>query len=179
MAKLGQPIKKLADLLEGTEAKPVVVPSRLAPSVIYDVEYRTSVVALAFEAFARPFGIGGQSRISAAKLKLLQFVILRPWLLPAIREWSEGLAQGSLDLTYPVRIRRGFLSDTAHEDVVNFMTACGVFVRHGSHLLTGEKSAYLGEIKKALTEGGLFQNERQIISELGDVKLTNSMLEGW
>jgi hypothetical protein len=179
MAKLGQPIKKLAGLLEGTEATPVVVPSRLAPSAIYDVEYRTCVVAIAFEAFARPFGIGGQRRISAAKLKLLQFVVLRPWLLPAIREWSEGLAQGSLDLAYPVRIRRGFLSDTAHEDVVDLLVACGVFVRHGSHLLTGQKSGYLRETTKALTEAGLFQNERQVISELDDVKLTNNMLEGW
>jgi hypothetical protein len=179
MAKLGQPIKKLAGLLEGTAATPVVVPSRLAPSVIYDVEYRTSVVALTFQAFARPFGIGGQRRISTPKLKLLQFVILRPWLLPAIREWSEGLAQGSLSLTHSVRIRRGFLSDTAHDDVVNLLVACGVFVRQGGHLLTGEKSGYLGELTKALTEGGLFQNERQIVSELGDVTLTNNMLEGW
>jgi hypothetical protein len=179
MSKLGHPIEKLAGLLKGSEAKPVVVPSRLAPSAIYDVEYRTSVVALAFEAFARPFGIGDQRRISTAKLKLLQFIIVRPWLLPAIREWSEGLAQGSLDLTHSVRIRRGFLSDTAHEDVVNLLVACGVFVRQGSHLLMGERAGFLGELTKALAEGGLFDRERQAISQLVDIKLTNNMLEGW
>src|SRR5450759_3729322 len=109
MQKANDPIEKLASLLEGSKATPLMVPSRLAPSAIYDVEYRTAVIALLFEKFSKPFGIGGHRRISAPKLKLLQFVSFRPWLIPAIREWSKGEGQGSLGLTQSMRSRRGFL----------------------------------------------------------------------
>jgi len=175
----GHPIKKLAALLNGSDARPVVVPSRLAPSATYDVDYRTAVIALVFEAFSKPFGEGPRRRISAARLKLLQFVAVRPWLLPAIREWSEGLAQGSLDLTHSVRIRRGFLSDTAHEDVIDLLVACGIFVRQGSHVVTGEKANHLEVIAKSITQNGLFEDERRMISILAGLRLTQSMLEGW
>jgi hypothetical protein len=158
---------------------PVMVPSRLAPSAIYDVEYRTAVIALLFERFAKPFGIAGHRRISAAKLKLLQFVTFRPWLLPAIREWSNGRDQGSLELTHSMRIRRGFLSDTAHEDVINLLVACGISVRARSHLVTGERASELAKIVASMTEKELFDGELQVISKLEKISLTNSMLEGW
>lgn len=179
MNRLGHPIEKLADLLGGSEAKPVVIPARLAPSAIYDVDYRSVVIALIFEKFSRTFDRGDHRRISAAKLKLLQFVTLRPWLLPAIREWSEGLAQGSLELTHSVRIRRGFLSDTAHEDVINLLVARGIFIRMGTHLATGERAAQLIKIRDSIINDGLFENERNVISQLAEVRLTNNMLEGW
>jgi|GEM_PF-2238197 len=179
MPKLGQPIEKLAGLLEGSTATPVMVPSRLAPSAIYDVEYRTAVIALLFERFAKPFGIAGHRRISAAKLKLLQFVTFRPWLLPAIREWSKGPDQGSLELTYSMRIRRGFLSDTAHEDVIDLLAACGIFVRAKNHLVTGERAGELAKIAASVQEKKLFDSELQLISKLEEIPLTNGMLEGW
>jgi hypothetical protein len=96
-----------------------------------------------------------------------------------MREWSEGSAQGALELTHSVRIRRGFLSDTAHEDVINILVACGIFVRQGGHLLTGNKTRELGEIADEIREKNLFESERTTISELGNIKLTNNMLEGW
>jgi hypothetical protein len=179
MVKIDHPIKKLAGLLEGSDARPVILASRLAPSAIYDVEYRTAIIALVFGAFAKPFGVEAQRRISVAKLKLFQFIAVRPWLLPAIREWSDGLAQGSLDLTHSTRIRRGFLSDTAYEDAVDLLTAAGVFVRHGSHLSTGPRAAFLAEVSNSLVENRLFESERIVISELAHVRVTNSMLEGW
>jgi hypothetical protein len=49
MSSPTEPIEKLASLLEGSEARPIVVPSRLAPSAIYDLDYRAAVVALVFE----------------------------------------------------------------------------------------------------------------------------------
>jgi hypothetical protein len=174
-----RPIKELADLLGGSNAMPVVVPSRLAPSTTYDLDYRSAVIALVFEEFSKPFGQGTAHRISAAKLKLLQFATVRPWLLPAIREWSRGLAQGSLDLLHSVRIRRGFLSDTAHEDVINLLVASGIFVQQGNHVAAGEKVGHLAEIANSIRLQGLFDSERTMISQLAELKLTNSMLEGW
>jgi|SRR5208282_1915044 len=179
MSNNPHPIEKLAALLGGSNAQPVIIPSRLAPSAIYDVDYRTAIIALVFEAFSKPIGVGPERRISAAKLKLLQFVAIRPWLLPAIREWSEGLAQGSLDLIHSVRIRRGFISDTAHEDVMNVLVASGIFVRDGSHVVTSERANYLHEVASSTTQNGLFENERKMISLLASVRITNNMLEGW
>ena len=179
MPRLGYPIKKLAGLLEGSDARPVLVPSRLAPSAIYDVEYRGAVIALVFEAFAKPFGGAARRRISTARLKLLQFVTLRPWLLPAIREWSEGLAQGSLDLTHSVRIRRGFLSDTACDDVLALLVSAGILLRDGSQLISGQAAAYFTEVARSVTENNLFSDERRVISQLTQLLITNNMLEGW
>src|SRR5713101_6138243 len=179
MPNLGHPIETLADLLQNSDAKPLVVPSRLAPSAIYDVEYRTAVIALLFKEFAKPFGPAGHRRISVARLKLLQFVTLRPWLLPAIREWSRGTSQGSLGFVPSIRIRRGFLSDTAHDDVINFLVACGIFARQEKHLVSGEKAHTLSEIAKSTETHKLFEGEQKVILERTSVKLTDSMMEGW
>lgn len=179
MPKTAKPIQALAALLQDSEAKPVIVPSRLAPSAIYDVEYRTAVIGLLFEEFATPFGPIGHKRISAARLKLLQFITLRPWLLPAIREWSKGAKQGSLAFAHSIRIRRGFLSDTAHDDVMNYLAACDIFFRQESHIVSGKNSKVLGEVVESLLKHDLFAAERKVIGELGGVKITNEMLEGW
>jgi hypothetical protein len=37
----------------------------------------------------------------------------------------------------------------------------------------------LGEIADEIREKNLFESERTTISELGNIKLTNNMLEGW
>jgi hypothetical protein len=179
MTSMANPIGKLAELLEKAKAKPLLTLSRLAPSPTYDMEYRCAVVAMIFKKFARPFESKSDQRMLASKLKLLQFITLRPWLLPAVREWSYASTQAELELAYSVRIRRGFLSDTAHEDVVDFLLACEILYRSGHHLVTGQNSRELDRIVKAVTEHNLFRNESEIIADLAAVKLTKSMLEGW
>jgi hypothetical protein len=179
MTKLSDPIEKLAGLLKESQVKPLLVPSRLAPSPIYDLEYRSSVIAMIFQKFAKPFDDGEERRMLASKLKLLQFVTVRPWLLPAIEEWSSASAQGSLELTYSVRIRRGFLSDTAHEDVIDYLSACGILLRHGDHLVSGHRAEELEKIVAVAVEHSLFGDELRMVSDLAKVRLTTSMLEGW
>src|SRR4051812_3954686 len=119
MREPSKAIENLATLLQGSSAKPLVVPSRLAPSAIYDVQYRAAVICLVFEAFAKAQGNSTDPKISAARMKLLQFASIRPWLLPAVREWSEESGQAPLNLSYSIRIRSAFLSDTAFDDVMN------------------------------------------------------------
>jgi len=173
------PIQTLADLLSNSKARPLVVASRLAPSPMYDLEYRTSIIAMIFQNFAKTFEYGLGRRMLASKLKLLQFVTIRPWLLPAVQEWSAASSQGALTLTYSARIRRGFLSDTAHEDVINFLTACNILVRQNHHLISGSKADELEKIAAISSQHGLFENELKIILDLTHLKLTTNMLEGW
>ena len=155
------------------------MPSRLAPSSIYDVEYRTAIVALVFERFAKPPSPADHRKMSSARLKLLQFVTLRPWLLPVIERWGDSGEQGSLALSRSLRIRRGFLSDTAHDDVVNYLVACEVFLRKEAQLIGGKNAKALKDIAKSITETDLFASERNVIGQLANIKISNGMLEGW
>ena len=179
MHRKAPPIQELAEMLQQSRATPVVVPSRVAPSAIYDVEYRTAVIALVFQMFSKPYGGAGHRRISYARLKLLQFVVMRPWLLAAVKEWSAAGNQESLALAQSVRIRRGFLSDTAHDDIMNYLIAADVFFRHENHVLAGQNGKVLAETVTFIKRNDLFSGERKVIDELGHVKVTNEMLEGW
>ena len=166
-------------MLKDSSAKPVIVPARLAPSALYDVEYRTAVIALVFARFARIIAPSTLRKISAAKLKLMQFVVLRPWLLPAIREWSEAGPHEGLAFAHSIRIRRGFLSDTAHDDVVNYLTACRIIARQDTQIVEGEHIDTLLTVAKAILDQNLFSGELAAIEDLDQITISNHMLEGW
>jgi hypothetical protein len=174
-----QSIHQLAALLQDGKAEPVIVPSRLAPSAIYDVEYRTVVVALVFERFAKPAGLTGHQKMSSARLKLLQFITLRPWLLPAVREWSDAGKQSGFAFGHPMRIRRGFLSDSAHDDLINYLIACGQLTRLETQIVSGTNGSVLTDIARSIVEHTLFVSERNVIEQLAGIKITIEMLEGW
>ena len=78
-----------------------------------------------------------------------------------------------------MRIRRGFLSDTAHEDVMNFLVASRVFRREGTQIVLGSKGEEVLKIVKGVRDQGLFLSEREAVSTLGEIKISNNMLEGW
>jgi hypothetical protein len=142
-------IVTLSALLEESHAKPKMRIERLALSGIYDLDYRVFVVAAAFERHAKhapPIG----RRIHATKLKLLQFIAIRPRLLPIIKEWSAAKREEELSFTTQ-DLRRGFLGDQMFDSVVAFLVAI---------------------------ETGLFELERQTIETLSDIKITVRMLEG-
>lgn len=179
MPEKTQPIHQLAALLQEGKAEPIIVPARLAPSAIYDVEYRTAVVALVFERFAKPVGPTELRKISSARLKLLQFLTLRPWLLPAVRRWSDAGKQSGFAFGHSVRIRRGFLSDSAHDDVISYLVACGRLKRFETQIVSGTSGGALMEIAKSIAEHELFASERGAIEQLADIRITNEMLEGW
>jgi len=166
----------LAQLLQGGGASPVVTASA-SSSTIYDVHYRVVVNACAFEIHGRT-DTQGHRRISANRLKLLQFVAIRPWLLPGMREWADakGTAQQSL-LTQ--RFRRGFLGDVVHERVIDLLIAHGALTRGGVFLVSGESSTTFSKLCADLARDELFQDERDTLQELLAVRITNAMLEGW
>jgi hypothetical protein len=169
-------IATLSALLEESNAKPKMRIERLAPSAIYDLDYRVFVVAAAFERHARPAPPIGR-RIHATRLKLLQFIAIRPRLLPIIKEWSR--AKQDEELTFTTQdLRRGFLGDQMFDSVVAFLVARGALEWMGTHLVEGKNVVLLSAIHTAAIGPGLFELELQTIEALVDIKITVRMLEG-
>jgi hypothetical protein len=171
-------LETLVGLLQSGRAQPLVNPGRLAPSAIYDLHYRMFVVASAFEIHAKPYALVHR-RISAARLKLLQFVAFRPWLVPVIREWSETQGYAQQAVLSPQQLQRGFLGDEMHDNVVAFLAARGAFLRIDAHLVSGVNADLLKRFHIAGAENNLFSTGLHALQELIDIKITNSMLEGW
>lgn len=172
------PLRSLADLMRGTGAQPIVSPERPAPSTIYDLQYRLVVNACAFETHART-DLTSTRRLQAAKLKLLQFIAIRPWLLPVVRQWSASQSEPQLLLLYSQYLRRGFLGDTMHDDVIAFLEARNILIRVGAHLITGNNSDVVTSWHLAAVKHDLFADERLVLQEIRTVRITNRMLEGW
>lgn len=177
MAETG-PLHTLAELLRGSGAQPLFSPERLAPSTLYDLQYRLAVTACAFETHAKAYS-ASLRRIQGAKLKLLQFIAIRPWLVPVVREWAGSRRDPQLSLLMAQRLRRGFLGDAMHDDVIAFWAARGILTRNGAHLLSGTNVALLANLHSAMIENNLFAPEREALQQLAGVTITNAMLEGW
>jgi hypothetical protein len=87
--------------------------------------------------------------------------------------------QAAFAFALSMRIRRGFLSDTAHDDVMQFLSASGVFERAESHVVSGPNSSNLEKVTALIRDMDLFERERSAIEALRAIKLTANMLEGW
>jgi hypothetical protein len=170
-----KPLETLRELLSG-HAKPVIDFDRLAPSATYDFDYRLAIIALAFEQFAKPANLG-RRRVATARLKLYQFVAQRPWLLPVIAQWGNAQRDAQESLLVPQRLRRGYVDDRMFNDMVDFLVARGSLVRGESHL-TETATQFSREVRAQAISNGLFRSERSTLEALGEVTLTNAMLEG-
>jgi hypothetical protein len=175
MPKGSSPLRLLASLLSGY-AKPVIDLDRLAPSSVYDLDYRIAIVALAFEVYSKPF-MAGVRRIRTGELKLVQFIAQRPWLLPVIHQWSNSRRDHQASLYVPQHLRRGYLADTMFDDVIDFLIARGSLVRGASHLIEGTTPLFRSILNAAL-QGALFTAELEVLNELRGLTVTNEMLEG-
>lgn len=168
-------IETLSELLQAGHVKPRVRTERLVPSAIYDLDYRVFVIAAAFELHAKP-APPIALRIHATKLKLLQFIAVRPRLISVIKAWSgakdEEPSFSAQDL------RRGFLGDRTFDSVIAFLVARGALEWMGAHLAAGDNSGLLTKIYMTAVSGGLFEAERRTLEELAGVKVTVRMLEG-
>jgi hypothetical protein len=78
-----------------------------------------------------------------------------------------------------MRIRRGFLSDSAHDDVISYLVACGRLKRFETQIVSGTSGGALMELAKSITDRELFASERSVIEQLANIRITNEMLEGW
>jgi len=175
MPRTNSPLSRLAGLLSGY-AKPVIDVDRLAPSSVYDLDYRIALVALAFQVNSKPF-TPDVRRVRTGQLKLAQFISQRPWLLPVIRSWSNSRRDHEASLLVPQHLRRGYLADTMFDDVIDFLVARGSLVRGASHLLEGA-TPLIRRIYETALQSSLFTAELEVLKELSAITMTNEMLEG-
>lgn len=174
-----RPLERLAALLAASGAEPDLHPDRLAPSTIYDLEYRVLIVAMAFQMHAGTDRFSARPRIQGRRLKLLQFVAMRPWLVPVIRGWSDSRRDAQRSLDYEEGLRRGFISDTMHECVMEFLVAAGALRREGLYVIPGTKSSVIFDLYAEALNRTLFRAEVEALHQLKAIAITNEMLEGW
>ena len=169
-------VQQLAELLTD-HAKPVIRPQRLAPSPIYDLDYRMAVLALAIRIHGTPTA-DASLRIDSARMKLLQFVAQRPGLMPVVTRWAtKGASKDSL-LGSSQRLRRGYMGDGTYDHVVDFMTANGIVRWDGKYLAALSSNSYISAVLEASEKNGMFASERAVLLELKSLRITNAMLEG-
>ena len=172
------PLQTLADLLRGSSAKLLIEPSRFAPSTVYDLEYRLVVVACAFDLHSKA-ALVKIRRIQAVRLKLMQFVAVRPWLFPVVQDWAASQKKPQLHLLASQSLRRGFLGDEMHDKVIDYLVAHDALRREKAFLVASSNGAFLADLAAAANEANLFMEERHTLQDLLNVRITNSMLEGW
>jgi hypothetical protein len=170
----GSSLSTLAELLRGV--RPIVDIERMAPSTIYDLQYRIAVTACAFEIHASE--IGSQRRIHAGKLKLFQFMAIRPWLVPVLTEWAASERDTQPWLALSQRLRRGFVGDQTFDRVIDFLAARDVVRLIGVHVISGSNVAVLARSYSATIEQDIFASERSVLLKLKDIRVTNQMVEG-
>lgn len=173
------PLKRLADLLAQSGAVPDLSPERIAPSTIYDLEYRVIVVAMAFQMHATADRFSPRPRIQARRLKLLQFVAMRPWLVPVIREWSLSRRDAQRSLDAEEGLRRGFISDTMHESVMDFLVAAGTLRREDAFVIPSVNATVIFNLFNETRSREMFDLEIGALEEMKSIAITNDMLEGW
>ena len=167
----------LSELLIGTSAAPYVNPERIAPSTVYDLQYRMFVVAACLRVSGKVEG--AFRKISANKLRLLQFVAMRPWLLDVVREWSASRKDRQRSLQSSQSLRRGFLSDGMHDNLIDYLVATGCLFKQKGQIAEPISSMILSDLFDASEKDGLFTTETDAIRELDEIVITNDMLEGW
>ena len=173
------PLERLAALLDASGAQPYIDSERVAPSTIYDVEYRVLVVTMSFQMHATSDHYSSRPRIQGRRLKLLQFVAMRPWLVPVIREWSTHRRDPQRALDSEEGLRRGFISDTMHDHVMDFLVAAGALRREELFVVAGTNAAVMLDLYADASKRSLFKKEVEALSELRDIVITIEMLEGW
>ena len=170
------PIHALAELLRESEVPLAVFRDRFARSAFYDPYYRIMIIAAVLDICGKESS-SGQRSIQGSRLKLLQFIGSRPWLLAMVQEWSRTRSSGRFPILSPQRIRRGFLGDTTHDQVVDLLVAHGTLIRASGKLIASDAGP-LGSLYALAVRRELFVAERETLVKLSGTTIVNKMLEG-
>lgn len=175
MSEEDDPVRELGALLARVDARPVLVKERIAASTLYDSDYHMVVVACAFTMHAKP-DASGRNQMLTSWLKLLQFVAVRPRLLPDLRLWAE--TRRNADLETWRKMPRGYVGDRIHDSVIEFLVAGDVLERDNDRLISGPRADMLEQLYKRTTAADLFPTERQVLASLLAVRPNRTMLGG-
>jgi len=175
MADEVDPLLELASVLREVGANPRVRRDRIARSTLYDLDYHVALIACVF--FVSQDGVVSEPRgLVANWLKLLQFIAVRPALLPNFQIWAA--ARRFQDLNTWQMMPRGYLGDATHERTVELLVACGVLARTGDELVPGNRFDNLRRIYSELLAKNLLQSERGVLLELSRTKVNKTLLKG-
>ena len=170
------PVELLAEVLRETNARLSISTERFARSASYDVNYRTAIVAMVIATCGKSLAPRHRS-LAGSRLKLFQFIAIRPWLVDMVREWSATRRSGQFSMFSAHRLRRGYLGDSTHDRIIDLLVALRA-VEWKSGNVVAPEDGLLGRLNDALARQELFLAEREAVKELSDITITTRMLEG-
>ncbi len=170
-------VQTLVALLRETGAKPRVSPERVVRSTLYDLDYHIALVACAFFT-------NGETRtdhtlgLVAHWLKLLQFVAVRPALLPNVQTWAGTRRRLDLDLDVWQKMPRGYLGDRTHDRTIDLLVAGNVLRRATDTLESGERFDVLRYLHQQIVDRDILASERRTLHELARLRVNKTLLRG-
>lgn len=168
-------VQALAAMLREIGAAPRVSPERVVRSTLYDLDYHVALVACAFF-------INGEKRTDGTRslvthwLKLLQFIAVRPALLPDVQRWAKGRLHPDLDAWQAMP--RGYLGDRTHDRTVELLVASGLLYRMPANLQGGERFHMLENLYGDIDARQLLQSERAVLHVMAEIPVNRTMLRG-
>jgi hypothetical protein len=169
------PVQELAALLREAGASARVRPERIARSTLYDLDYHVALIACVL--FTKvPDQTVSSHRVVAHWLKILQFIAVRPSLLPDFQIWAGTRRHQDLDTWQ--KMPRGYLGDETHDRTVELLVACGMLSREGDELCAGSRFADLRSIYDDLLSRDLLRSERATLVELARNRVNRTLLKG-
>jgi hypothetical protein len=154
----------LSNLLAGTSAAPYANPQRIAPSTFYDLQYRMFIISACIRISGKVDG--AFQKMASPKLRLLQFIAVRPWLLDVVKEWSASRKDRQRSLQSSQSLRRGFLSDSMHDNVIDYLVAAGYLFKQKGQLAAPVPSGTLSALYDQSEKDGLFVTEIRLYSTI-------------
>jgi hypothetical protein len=166
-------VQELAALLREAGASPRVRPERIVRSTLYDLDYHVALIACVF--FIIAYDEGARHMV-AHWLKIVQFIAVRPTLLPDFQIWASSRRHQDLDTWQ--KMPRGYLGDSTHDRTVELLVTGGVLVREGDELAPGSRFHDLQRIYQEVVARNLLRSERATLVELSRCRVNKTLLKG-
>ena len=168
-------VQELAELLRESGAKPRVSPDRVVRSTLYDLDYHIALIAcVVFIASDRR--TDGTRRVVAHWLKILQFIAVRPSLLPDFLRWARARRRPDLDTWQ--KMPRGYLGDRTHDRTVELLVATKVLHRTADALVGGDNFVRLEALYRDIVARNLLISERDALQTMSTIPVNRTLLSG-
>lgn len=168
-------VQELAELLRESGAQPRVSPDRVVRSTLYDLDYHVALISCVFF-------IASQNRtddtrsVVAHWLKILQFIAVRPSLLPDFLRWARTRRRPDLDTWQ--KMPRGYLGDLTHDRTVELLVATEVLHRTADSLIGGANFWRLEALYQDIVTRNLLVSERDALHTMSSLPVNRTLLSG-
>lgn len=168
-------VQQLAELLRESAAKPRVSPDRVVRSTLYDLDYHVALIACVFF-IAFESRTDGTRSVVAHWLKILQFIAVRPLLLPDFLRWARTRRRPDLDTWQ--KMPRGYLGDHTHDRTVELLVATRVLHRTADALMGGPNFGTLEALYRDIVARNLLVSEREALETMSSIAVNRTLLSG-